>query len=532
MCGLTGFSSKASANTDKLALLMYHNSVKRGEDNTGFYTPEEGVKKDNIKAEEFLAKNPITKCHTFIGHVRKSSVGGKLAECSHPFEEDNLVLAHNGTLTGYIALATTRGIPHASYKVDSQVLAKALDQDSKEGDKFKTLSEFEGPAALLFSDKRFKNILYAYTNGQRPLFYGYIDQSMYISSTEESLKLIQAQEITAFKKCVLYTIKFGKIVAEELYEEKKTTTYTGYRGNWRADDYYDNFDNDFVDIRNRTTNGTSTTNSRISSITIKNNLDAIRIAKEAPMADAFVDKWLRVAYEYNGKYVDQQVNIKKDKWYLCNDSCFNNWDLKLEKDEVNSDVTINKYMFDYESLNFDSYGIIMANLNSKQTNQLMFSVDDVVEILDYDDKRSMLTIYHPEKQSTIDVSTRFVRSITKEERELLENRAVETVNENLNLLPAVITKLDEASQIEVDEAAVTDCEIIDEVKNEQEPDEALASYVLDIVSDSFDDILELVDEHTTSDKLKLKISEHKDLLDESYNFKLVKETMADDQNEG
>lgn len=513
MCGIVGFSSKSKSNTDKLALLMYHNSVSRGTDNTGFYTPEEGIKKNNIKAEDFLLENPIPKSNVFIGHVRRSSVGGKLAECSHPFEEENLILVHNGTLTSYIALATKHSIQHQSYKVDSQVLAKVLDKNSKEDVIiYSGLSEFEGAAAILFADKRDKNSLFAYTNGDRPLFYGMIEQSIYISSTEESLKLIQAIDIKPFEDNFLYQLKFGKIVSKVFYAKKIVTNvssrYNLYQG---EEDYWE-------DLR------ATSTMKNIGAIKFKDTEEAKNLVGKSPNVDEYDDKWILCKISYNNIYgKNNSANIKKDKWYLCNDVSENNFDIMLEKDETNTAVTVNKYLFDQKYLDFRNYGVMMEDVKkASDKSVILFKKGDIVETPDYKKSNKTVGVYHESEEQIYYVPTTAIRTVTNEELIKIENDdADKTVAElnNSSMLPVLIKKEDEKFE---------DAEIIDEAPILKE-DEKLASFIIDVLSDKFEDIEELSDS-LSFDELKKNISEFRELMNEAYNFKVSRELMFENEN--
>jgi glucosamine 6-phosphate synthetase-like amidotransferase/phosphosugar isomerase protein len=147
MCGIYGWiKPKASMTTDlNLAKLTIDGLLKtqdRGEDATGFYSPSLGIVKDAVPAEEFVDdKVPasIANERFFIGHCRQASTKyDKTNKNSplnaQPFESNNFVLVHNGTITtprikGYkytsavdsesiIAFADKTGVRNALANVD------------------------------------------------------------------------------------------------------------------------------------------------------------------------------------------------------------------------------------------------------------------------------------------------------------------------------------------------------------------------------------------------------------------------------
>lgn len=228
-CGLIGFSGTKGYNLDKIKTLLLWNSLERGEDSTGIYTPKSDILKDNIKAISFINNNKDFKKlepdNVLLAHVRKKSIGFNSWANSHPYRYGNIVLAHNGTLTNYNELADFYGKIRAKYNTDSQVLADLLNEnyqnmvpDNPE-DKFKVLGQYEGAAALLFYNDDTET-LYACRDSQRPLYYGYIDDTeMYISSIEESLKLIGCSNVKQFVFKTVYEIVNGEIINKTDYPE-------------------------------------------------------------------------------------------------------------------------------------------------------------------------------------------------------------------------------------------------------------------------------------------------------------------------
>lgn len=229
-CGLVGFSGKGKIDFMKLKFLLFWNSVERGRDATGIYTPESGIVKDNVEARKFLNnKKMVSKIkvsNLLIGHVRAKTVGANSVANAHPFEYGDLVGAHNGSLKNHWQIAKNYGFNMSQYDVDSQVLISALNENHKNDDQgdFEALSEYEGAAALLIYNKK-DNVLYACHDKERPLFYGYIKENMYISSIKDSLDLAGCENVTEFPVNTIHLIRDGEILHTIPYEIYKPVLY-------------------------------------------------------------------------------------------------------------------------------------------------------------------------------------------------------------------------------------------------------------------------------------------------------------------
>lgn len=221
MCGLAGFQSinngdsKGKINKLRVKMLLQYLSESRGKDSTGIFTPELGVVKSAETASKFLEAmyngnidfTKIDEASIFIGHVRQKTHGEKKAANAHPFKYNNIVGAHNGVLTNHVKLIPANEFP-IDYPVDSMVIFSRLQKDNN----YKVLSEMLGAAAIIFYNYNEPNLLYAYRNEDRPLWYGYVDgEGLYLGSTEESLKIIDCRDIKEIKPNILYKFKNGEV---------------------------------------------------------------------------------------------------------------------------------------------------------------------------------------------------------------------------------------------------------------------------------------------------------------------------------
>ncbi len=225
MCGLIGFSGKTNFDKDKISILMLWNAYERGRDATGIYSPKNDLNKNTNVASKFLTTIPFEEDKLLIAHVRAKTIGANVDKNAHPFKEDNIVLAHNGTLKNYYGLTHKYSLPLNTYDVDSHIMCAIIAKEKN----FNVLSEIDGPAALLIHDTNNPTILYVFRNDERPLFKGVIDGNMYISSIEEALEVIGCKNIKEFKKDYLYTIVNGLIqgTAKKIVNKPYAHVFTG-----------------------------------------------------------------------------------------------------------------------------------------------------------------------------------------------------------------------------------------------------------------------------------------------------------------
>ncbi len=210
MCGICGFSGAKGKvlNQDKIKLLLLANQ-ERGKDSLGYFTPTGGIVKELGKADEVMSKKDfaIPESNLFIGHIRAATIGFVNKDNAHPFHYGNVVLAMNGTLSNHWDLCRAYKLDWSKFDVDSQVLAAMLNIDqSKE-----SLTKILGGCAILYTDTN-TNKLYCYRNSDRPLYRGALDDCIYISSIESSLKVIGCTNVKEFKQDILYEIQDGVIL--------------------------------------------------------------------------------------------------------------------------------------------------------------------------------------------------------------------------------------------------------------------------------------------------------------------------------
>ena len=248
MCGIVAYSGEDNFNPDKIKLLMLWNATERGKDSTGIFTPSLGVVKNITEAKVFLNKMDFEPEKQFMGHVRSKTSGYNILKNAHPFDFDHLVGIHNGTLDNIWSILPEFELSSANYNVDSEALFAILNKTLEP----KNIAKIIGSMALVWHYKKTGN-LYIYRNDERPLYYGFIDKGVYISSIKESLEMISCTKIEEFKEEELYKIEGSNVISCDIKIKKavkpipvinvpKTVPIQSFKGYWGR------FTNKFVKI--------------------------------------------------------------------------------------------------------------------------------------------------------------------------------------------------------------------------------------------------------------------------------------------
>jgi len=511
MCGIVAYSNNKPANPDKLSMLLYMNSEKRGGDNMGIYSKENGLIKSVYKAEEFLIKNTILETNMFIGHARKGSVGNKQEKNAHPFKFDNILGVHNGTLENHWPMCTEHGYKTSEYDVDSQVLYKLMDDDSKEEledekGRYKTLTKFIGAAALVFTDLRDENTLYAYRTIDRPLYYGEFEGGLYISSLEESLKLIGCKDVKYFIHNNLYKITDGKIVYSEHYkqaEKPKSTVNRFGINNTKDNDYYDTCDwSGYHD--KESTNKSLTTfvkNAAQSNVASMANYNTVDLK----------GRWVQAIADFKNRTYSgnpQIVNVTKDEWYfVVGYNSKNNIDVEIV-DDAGETVYINKYLIKDSSLEYKGFGYITNDLVKTTDKSHLFSPGDIVEIVDPTIIKGKIELMCKKTNTSYNIDVSFVRQASVEEMKSIED---DKENEEYKNQFATSNQKDEETDLPFDNEigsffgnnnpsttpptnSITDAEIIQEDEESEQEDVSYETYstVIGVIEDGLKDLKDII----------------------------------------
>lgn len=226
MCGLVGVAGVITDKQEKAYRQLLILDTLRGTDSTGTAFIAEDGTADVVKtvghAFELLDYLPHTrrfarKNVALIGHNRSATIGNISKMNAHPFEFDNIVGAHNGTLMN------KHELPNGyTYNVDSQALFGTMDVLGVH----ETVKKLRGAWALTWWDKRNKTINLL-RNKERPLWYGItqFNNTLFWASEPWMLEIacgrndIKLEDITKVEEDTLYSFSFdsktGLVMAKE-----------------------------------------------------------------------------------------------------------------------------------------------------------------------------------------------------------------------------------------------------------------------------------------------------------------------------
>ena len=290
MCGLVGYMNlkgmerhiKRTNQLESWARQAIFVDALRGQDGTGAAKvlldgSIEGVEKLPVTSSIFLSHGCLERLFSgpptriFIGHNRKATLGGVHYNSTHPFWVDDVVLAHNGTLTSTGKEKGAQQI-RTGY-TDSEEVAHSL---ALAKDPMDVLTKLVGAYALTWYNQQTK-ALYLARNSERSLFICTTkDRESFLWASEEWMLSglgarcgLELDEVFSLRELRLVSIdmdekklpKLGELKGKP-YEEPVTLGYHGQnnRNNHSAvpySDYGNEWDYPFDEYRsdNRGKNG-------------------------------------------------------------------------------------------------------------------------------------------------------------------------------------------------------------------------------------------------------------------------------------
>jgi len=256
-CGIGGYIGNNFNKYKFNSLGLYNDS--RGGDSCGIVTSNE----ENVEVYYGHDKTKLYKNFVELGglkdtnlespnfallHCRKASVGGISLATAQPVVIRNanneviFAMIHNGTLVNYKELAVKYNVDFMLTETDSQIFCKTV---FKAG--YGVLAEYDGAGAFVFWDNRdgsdtikiFKGASLFYENDkdiyiERPLYCIKEENSYWFSSMEESLEFINDTnaKVENVKSNTLFTIKNGKVIAEDYIDRSKRKQSDKLQTNW------------------------------------------------------------------------------------------------------------------------------------------------------------------------------------------------------------------------------------------------------------------------------------------------------------
>ncbi len=184
MCGIVGVFGNVTLKHEAIFKQMLIVDQLRGAHSTGaFSVPRHlvGVKSAKVVGTPDVLidtkgfEQVMSGVHrAIIGHNRFATQGAVNRNNAHPFEFENLIGVHNGSLKNYTKLEG-----YAQHPVDSWVLYNHIHEKGLKD----ALENTDGAMALVWWDKK-ENELNIYRNSERTLFYGQTSDGVVIVGSE------------------------------------------------------------------------------------------------------------------------------------------------------------------------------------------------------------------------------------------------------------------------------------------------------------------------------------------------------------
>ena len=243
ICGIVGvFSLKGIGvnSRDFFEDALYCDAL-RGVDSTGVYMYSNRKKTENkvikkpLHALDFLWNkrfqtqlNKVINYNCLIGHNRSATRGEINTENSHPFQDGNICMVHNGTLSD-----KTNLIDHSKYSVDSRAICHSINEIGID----ETTKLLKGSYALVWIDHREKTLNFV-RNSQRPMHFAYSEkeQALYWASEGGMLRWLMDRnkitdgEVLTLRADRLISYSLDSSSMEFTSRDVETFSYPKYQG--------------------------------------------------------------------------------------------------------------------------------------------------------------------------------------------------------------------------------------------------------------------------------------------------------------
>lgn len=221
MCGIFGFVSQQRLAAEQFHTLAEHNTVRGNLGFGGCYQTEDAMAVFRQPSPYNAACVPFDEAIIALGHIRAPTGGrGDNSAEIHPFETDDLLLAHNGILLNHTDFPHWRIAP--ALTVDSQVIIGGIQTHLDANHNLisaiqQTISKLDGQQACWLWHK-----------SQCQLYFWRVMSPIYIATTPSSLKFssIRTSDIThRLQEGVIYQLDFSTFLLNEVATFDYSTPY-------------------------------------------------------------------------------------------------------------------------------------------------------------------------------------------------------------------------------------------------------------------------------------------------------------------
>ena len=213
MCGLVGGAGDLTGGNGRMVKTMLELDIIRGEDSTGVML---NLEKDGptifkelsvpwyglYQNKEFI-EAVDKKFNVFLGHNRAATFGEVVKENAHPFQQEHIFGAHNGTLTSTINLENNK-----LFEVDSENIFHHMSIHGVS----ETVDKLRGAFALTWYNQEDNTINFV-RNSQRPLWFAF---------TKDKRTLFWASEYWMLDRAAIK----AKVNLEKIYSVEELTHYS------------------------------------------------------------------------------------------------------------------------------------------------------------------------------------------------------------------------------------------------------------------------------------------------------------------
>jgi hypothetical protein len=237
MCGIVGMMTRKHNGFTRQDNILFQQALiadaLRGLDSTGMFSVNIDRDIDSLKvashpfrllqnkeAAEFMTDS-VFRGKVLVGHNRKASVGKVINENAHPFQEDHIILVHNGMVYNAAETAKTEGV---EVEVDSHVIAHVL---AKEENIPEALKKLRGAFAIVWYDQK-KHTLNLVRNSERPMYIAEARDLVMFASEDKMLDWILHRN--GFQGYKIEDVPVDTVITFELENNQRKSTAAVFKG--------------------------------------------------------------------------------------------------------------------------------------------------------------------------------------------------------------------------------------------------------------------------------------------------------------